>query len=129
MERPLALHDSSIGSIGSIGSAAKGAAGRLPFATSSSSHWGETTRVGAGLSAPRGGRPEMQQGDGAGIGLAGPQPAWQQQHTQAQGGMQQQQQRQHACGEVYEAGFVFFKQKTAYEMESRDWSSDVCSSD
>eukprot|EP01048_Picozoa_sp_COSAG05_P043760 COSAG05_NODE_24374_length_252_cov_0.509804_1_plen_28_part_10 len=23
----------------------------------------------------------------------------------------------------------FFKQKTAYEMESRDWSSDVCSSD
>eukprot|EP01048_Picozoa_sp_COSAG05_P037326 COSAG05_NODE_17334_length_327_cov_0.732456_1_plen_58_part_01 len=22
----------------------------------------------------------------------------------------------------------FFKQKTAYEMESRDWSSDVCSS-
>eukprot|EP01048_Picozoa_sp_COSAG05_P043058 COSAG05_NODE_23613_length_257_cov_0.430380_1_plen_54_part_01 len=24
---------------------------------------------------------------------------------------------------------LFFKQKTAYEMESRDWSSDVCSSD
>eukprot|EP01048_Picozoa_sp_COSAG05_P039286 COSAG05_NODE_19425_length_293_cov_0.510309_1_plen_62_part_10 len=23
----------------------------------------------------------------------------------------------------------FFKQKTAYGMESRDWSSDVCSSD
>src|SRR3546814_2719762 len=23
----------------------------------------------------------------------------------------------------------FFKQKTAYEMRSRDWSSDVCSSD
>eukprot|EP01048_Picozoa_sp_COSAG05_P041245 COSAG05_NODE_21584_length_271_cov_0.267442_2_plen_25_part_01 len=23
----------------------------------------------------------------------------------------------------------FFKQKAAYEMESRDWSSDVCSSD
>eukprot|EP01043_Picozoa_sp_COSAG02_P108550 COSAG02_NODE_44585_length_365_cov_0.484962_1_plen_91_part_10 len=23
----------------------------------------------------------------------------------------------------------FFKQKTAYAMESRDWSSDVCSSD
>ena len=23
----------------------------------------------------------------------------------------------------------FFKQKTAYEMVSRDWSSDVCSSD
>eukprot|EP01048_Picozoa_sp_COSAG05_P041236 COSAG05_NODE_21572_length_271_cov_0.552326_1_plen_60_part_10 len=27
------------------------------------------------------------------------------------------------------AGSAFFKQKTAYEMESRDWSSDVCSSD
>src|SRR3546814_7398091 len=25
--------------------------------------------------------------------------------------------------------FVFFKQKTAYEMRSSDWSSDVCSSD
>src|SRR5216110_3688808 len=25
--------------------------------------------------------------------------------------------------------FVFFKQKTAYEISSRDWSSDVCSSD
>ena len=25
--------------------------------------------------------------------------------------------------------FFFFKQKTAYEMEARDWSSDVCSSD
>eukprot|EP01048_Picozoa_sp_COSAG05_P033636 COSAG05_NODE_13603_length_424_cov_0.440000_1_plen_29_part_10 len=25
--------------------------------------------------------------------------------------------------------YPFFKQKTAYEMESRDWSSDVCSSD
>ena len=24
---------------------------------------------------------------------------------------------------------MLFKQKTAYEMESRDWSSDVCSSD
>src|ERR671925_261182 len=24
---------------------------------------------------------------------------------------------------------VFFKQKTAYEIVSRDWSSDVCSSD
>eukprot|EP01048_Picozoa_sp_COSAG05_P040470 COSAG05_NODE_20752_length_277_cov_0.578652_1_plen_26_part_10 len=24
---------------------------------------------------------------------------------------------------------TFFKQKTAYEMESRDWSSDVCPSD
>ena len=23
----------------------------------------------------------------------------------------------------------FFKQKTAYDVESRDWSSDVCSSD
>ena len=27
------------------------------------------------------------------------------------------------------SGFVFFKQKTAYEMCGRDWSSDVCSSD
>src|SRR6059058_1732809 len=26
-------------------------------------------------------------------------------------------------------GFFFFKQKTAYEMSLRDWSSDVCSSD
>ena len=25
--------------------------------------------------------------------------------------------------------FFFFKQKTAYEEGSRDWSSDVCSSD
>ncbi len=25
--------------------------------------------------------------------------------------------------------FFFFKQKTAYEMEMTDWSSDVCSSD
>src|SRR3546814_3452508 len=25
--------------------------------------------------------------------------------------------------------FVFFKQKTTYEMRIRDWSSDVCSSD
>ena len=25
--------------------------------------------------------------------------------------------------------FFFFKQKTAYEMEESDWSSDVCSSD
>src|SRR3546814_2705489 len=25
--------------------------------------------------------------------------------------------------------FFFFKQKTAYEMRSSDWSSDVCSSD
>ena len=28
-----------------------------------------------------------------------------------------------------EFGFFFFKQKTAYEIVSRDWSSDVCSSD
>src|SRR5216110_3722802 len=27
------------------------------------------------------------------------------------------------------ACFFFFKQKTAYELSSRDWSSDVCSSD
>src|SRR3546814_5546526 len=26
-------------------------------------------------------------------------------------------------------GFVFFKQKTAYEVRISDWSSDVCSSD
>src|SRR5213082_4089157 len=26
-------------------------------------------------------------------------------------------------------GFFFFKQKTAYEIVSGDWSSDVCSSD
>src|SRR5213594_4336816 len=26
-------------------------------------------------------------------------------------------------------GFFFFKQKTAYELSVRDWSSDVCSSD
>src|SRR3546814_13482375 len=26
-------------------------------------------------------------------------------------------------------GFLFFKQKTAYEMRISDWSSDVCSSD
>eukprot|EP01043_Picozoa_sp_COSAG02_P113042 COSAG02_NODE_49267_length_328_cov_0.550218_1_plen_29_part_10 len=25
--------------------------------------------------------------------------------------------------------FLFFKQKTAYEIMSGDWSSDVCSSD
>src|SRR5881398_382354 len=33
---------------------------------------------------------------------------------------------------VYNSGvffFFFFKQKTAYEMLSGDWSSDVCSSD
>ena len=30
------------------------------------------------------------------------------------------------CGHVF---FFFFKQKTAYEMCGRDWSSDVCSSD
>ena len=32
---------------------------------------------------------------------------------------------------VFHCGFVFFffKQKTAYEVVSRDWSSDVCSSD
>src|SRR5213594_1434256 len=27
------------------------------------------------------------------------------------------------------ANFFFFKQKTAYEISVRDWSSDVCSSD
>src|SRR3546814_7018353 len=29
----------------------------------------------------------------------------------------------------HERVFVFFKQKTAYEMRISDWSSDVCSSD
>src|SRR3546814_7365105 len=27
------------------------------------------------------------------------------------------------------SGFLFYKQKTAYEMRISDWSSDVCSSD
>src|SRR3546814_7708232 len=30
---------------------------------------------------------------------------------------------------LYVCLFVFFKQKTAYEMRISDWSSDVCSSD
>src|ERR1043166_2576002 len=31
---------------------------------------------------------------------------------------------------MYSAGwYFFFKQKTAYEIPKRDWSSDVCSSD
>src|SRR3546814_10761134 len=30
---------------------------------------------------------------------------------------------------IYVFCFFFFKQKTAYEMRMRDWSSDVCSSD
>ena len=30
---------------------------------------------------------------------------------------------------TWECRFFFFKQKTAYEMCGRDWSSDVCSSD
>src|SRR3546814_5751085 len=30
---------------------------------------------------------------------------------------------------LYIVCFVFFKQKTAYEMRISDWSSDVCSSD
>src|SRR3546814_10162847 len=29
----------------------------------------------------------------------------------------------------YDLCYVFFKQKTAYEMRISDWSSDVCSSD
>ena len=32
-------------------------------------------------------------------------------------------------GDVCLYFFFFFKQKTAYEMCGRDWSSDVCSSD
>ena len=31
-------------------------------------------------------------------------------------------------GEI-KCGFFFFKQKTAYEVGTGDWSSDVCSSD
>src|SRR3546814_2141702 len=31
--------------------------------------------------------------------------------------------------DLYYYLFVFFKQKTAYEMRISDWSSDVCSSD
>ena len=39
-----------------------------------------------------------------------------------------------ACSQMHElwmsqSYFFFFKQKTAYEIVSRDWSSDVCSSD
>src|SRR3546814_3526181 len=30
---------------------------------------------------------------------------------------------------VFLCSFLFFKQKTAYEMRISDWSSDVCSSD
>src|SRR3546814_10254911 len=30
---------------------------------------------------------------------------------------------------LYFVVFFFFKQKTAYELRIRDWSSDVCSSD
>src|SRR3546814_2318782 len=33
------------------------------------------------------------------------------------------------CFCVFCSWFFFFKQKTAYEMRSSDWSSDVCSSD
>ena len=30
---------------------------------------------------------------------------------------------------IFEVVFFFFKQKTAYEIGTGDWSSDVCSSD
>src|ERR1043166_6179641 len=33
------------------------------------------------------------------------------------------------CGGVASVVVFFFKQKTAYEIPKRDWSSDVCSSD
>ena len=33
------------------------------------------------------------------------------------------------CISVYILFFFFFKQKTAYEIGTGDWSSDVCSSD
>ena len=32
-------------------------------------------------------------------------------------------------GEKEDFSFFFFKQKTAYEIGTGDWSSDVCSSD
>ena len=32
-------------------------------------------------------------------------------------------------GFFYGSVFLFIKQKTAYEIRPRDWSSDVCSSD
>eukprot|EP01045_Picozoa_sp_COSAG04_P054044 COSAG04_NODE_23934_length_330_cov_0.554113_2_plen_44_part_01 len=32
-------------------------------------------------------------------------------------------------GHAFSEDGVFFKQKTAYEIMSGDWSSDVCSSD
>src|ERR1043165_4456618 len=34
-----------------------------------------------------------------------------------------------SCGSLLYFFFFFFKQKTAYEIRPRDWSSDVCSSD
>ena len=34
-----------------------------------------------------------------------------------------------SVGEIEVLGFFFFKQKTAYEIGTGDWSSDVCSSD
>src|SRR6187200_1478783 len=34
-----------------------------------------------------------------------------------------------ACRDIFDVVFFFFKQKTAYEIVSGDWSSDVCSSD
>src|ERR1043166_10226821 len=33
------------------------------------------------------------------------------------------------CTKCVSCFFFFFKQKTAYEIPKRDWSSDVCSSD
>src|SRR5213075_3546102 len=35
----------------------------------------------------------------------------------------------HSCFFICIFIFFFFKQKTAYEITRRDWSSDVCSSD
>ena len=32
-------------------------------------------------------------------------------------------------GDIHRCFFFFFKQKTAYEIGTGDWSSDVCSSD
>src|SRR5213082_1046113 len=44
------------------------------------------------------------------------------------GDAEQTSNREHPRRQVYRQ-FFFFKQKTAYELVSGDWSSDVCSSD
>src|SRR3546814_20177193 len=37
--------------------------------------------------------------------------------------------RMRGLNEFFASEFFFFKQKTAYDLRIRDWSSDVCSSD